>query len=49
MATFHEEDTKPWTKHTQTRVRTPVKDPPSGMITTRVSGYDPANFPRQVG
>lgn len=27
MATFHEEDTKLWTKNTQTRVRTPVKDP----------------------
>jgi hypothetical protein len=27
MATVHEEDTKPWTKLTQTRVRTPVQDP----------------------
>ena len=44
VATFHEEDTKPWTKHTNTRVRTPVQDPPSGLITTRVSGYDPVTY-----
>ena len=30
MATFHEEDTKPWTKITNTRVRTPVMEPPVG-------------------
>ena len=42
VATFHKEDTKLWIKHTNTRVRTPVQDPLSGLITTRVSGYDPA-------
>ena len=43
-ATFHEEDTKPWTKITNTRVRTPMKDPSSGLISTQVSGYDPATY-----
>ena len=36
--------TRPWTKLTQTQVRAPMKDPSSGPISTRVSGYDPATY-----